>query len=167
MSPHRPARLLLRGDARRAALRKIVRPARVSARLPRGPSNNPPSYESVASVVELICDRPLADPLDNEEALINTAMVDWYAAARTECSEIAGIDFSFKQTTFRMEPAAAKTASPWAGESATSAFWRSLASRAKDTANLIARPSSDNLQRKTILSHMRTANRAILLVPNR
>ena len=37
MKPHRLVRLLLRGDARRFAVRKIIRPPRVSADLPFGP----------------------------------------------------------------------------------------------------------------------------------
>ena len=37
MNPHRPVRLLLRGDARRFAVRKILRPTKVKANLPYGP----------------------------------------------------------------------------------------------------------------------------------
>ena len=40
-SPHAPVRLLLRGDARRLAVRKIVRPARVAAVLQHGPQQDP------------------------------------------------------------------------------------------------------------------------------
>ena len=92
-------------------------------------------------------------------------MKGWYEIARSEFTNIAGTDLKFIETRFKMQPPTAKTASPWAGESAASAFWRSLASRARDTANLVARPAPDISQRKAILSHMNSASRAILLVP--
>ena len=95
MKPHRPARLLLRGDARRCAVRKIVRPARVSANLHFGPVLATPTYASVTVAAGSICERPLNQPLQNEEATMNTAMTDWYQAARTEFSDIAGVDLKF------------------------------------------------------------------------
>ena len=94
-------------------------------------------------------------------------MTTWYQSARSEFSAIAGTDLKFIETKFRMEPAAAKIASPWAGDTATSAFWRSLANRARHTASLMARPNLDYWQRRAVCSHMKAANRAILLVPKK
>ena len=56
---------------------------------------------------------------------MNAAMTDWYQSAGTEFSNMTGADLKFTQIRFRMEAALATTASPWAGQSATSAFWRS------------------------------------------
>jgi len=167
MKPHRPARLLFRGDARRLAVRKIIHPARASAHLPFGPVVAPPSYASVTAAADSVCERPLNQPLPNEEATMNTAMTDWYQAARTEFSDIAGVDLKFAPTRFRMEAALSTTASQWAGESATSALWRSLASRSHDVSFLFAKPDLDLSQRRALLSHIKSANKAILLVPKK
>ena len=87
--PHSPVRLLLRGDARRFAVRTIVRPTRVPARLPFGPSIRPPSYDEALTTAALINARPLAQPLENEDALIDKAMVKWFTVARTEWSDMS------------------------------------------------------------------------------
>ena len=167
MSPHRPVRLLLRGDARRFAVRKILRPAMVRAKLPHGPVVPAPSYEAVQAAAQEVIDRPLNLPSVDEDSALNNAMTDWYKTARTEFSSISGANLKYTQTRFRMEAALATTASPWAGESATSAFWRSLASRARDAAHLVAKPNLDKSQRRALISQMKSANRAILLVPKK
>ena len=41
INPHAPVRLLLRGDARRLAVKKLVRPGKVAAVLQHGPTQNP------------------------------------------------------------------------------------------------------------------------------
>ena len=42
-TPHWQSRLLIRGDARRLAVRKLVKPTKVAASLPFGPQHPPPS----------------------------------------------------------------------------------------------------------------------------
>ena len=101
-TPHHPARLLLRGDARRFAIRKIIRTPRVNASLPFGPAERPPSYDSVTSTANSVCARPLLHPLPDENALVNAAMTSWYQAARSEFSAIVGADLKFGETKFRM-----------------------------------------------------------------
>ena len=46
-TPHWQSRLLLRGDARRIAARKLVKPPKVEATLPQGPQRPPPDYRPV------------------------------------------------------------------------------------------------------------------------
>jgi len=164
-TPHRPVRLLLRGDARRFAVRTIVRPKRVPARLPHGPAIKPPSYDEVSCAADRINNRPIDQPLPDETAVANTAMVNWYTIARKEFTDIAGTDMKFKQTKFKFGPAIPTIASPWAGEYATSAFWRSLATRARDTANLLAKKHRDAAQNRAISHHIKSAPAAIKFLP--
>ena len=68
LNPHSVTRLLIRGDARRLAVRKLVRPAKVSGFLPQGPALREPSYAHISTT-----------PL--EPSQINSAMLDWYISA--------------------------------------------------------------------------------------
>ena len=53
-TPHFPARLLLRGDARRFDVRNLTRPKRVPPVLMHGPQPKPPSYEFVLRKVSTV-----------------------------------------------------------------------------------------------------------------
>ena len=81
----------------------------------------------------------MGQPLPNGDEVINDAMKVWFTNTGAEWSGISGQDFKCKETKFRIEPAVAKFASPWTGETAISVFRSSLASRALDTANVLAR----------------------------
>ena len=87
MSPRWASRLLLRGDARRFAIRKLIRPPKVGGLLPHGPSEAPPDYSSVRA-------------LAGEERTVNEAMITWYEAARKEFSSIAGMRLNFAEARF-------------------------------------------------------------------
>ena len=165
--PHRPARLLIRGDARRFAVSKIVRPPKVPANIPFGPPTRPPSYASITAVAMDICGRPPSTTTPEDSATIDGAMLGWYNAARAEFTQIAGTDLDFKETKFRMAPAVPCLASPWVGDSAISALWRSLANRATQVAILLRKPALDSAQRNALLSHVRCAKKAILMVPKK
>ena len=68
-NPHWPTRLIVRGDARRFAIRKLERPPKVEAILPHGPSRPHPSYDDVFSAAH--------DPSNT-----NAAATAWYTKAR-------------------------------------------------------------------------------------
>ncbi len=69
---------MIRGDAKRHAVRKLVRPKRVGAELPKGPSNQPPSYDVAAALAH--------------EGGLDQAICEWYTQARKEWSDLAGED---------------------------------------------------------------------------
>ena len=50
MNPHWASRLVLRGDARRIAIRELVKAPKVEGALPAGPSPAPPSYDNVIAL---------------------------------------------------------------------------------------------------------------------
>ena len=64
-NPHHPARLVIKGDGRRYAVRKLSRPAKVEALLPCGPPCKPPSYAAVMGA-------------GKDAASLNEAMRKWY-----------------------------------------------------------------------------------------
>ena len=76
LNPHKPVRPMERGDARRLAVRKIVRPPVVKATLPFGPAPPMPEYSDIHE--------RMPDPL-----LIDAAMNEWYTKAREEFSAIS------------------------------------------------------------------------------
>ena len=102
LSPHWPSRLILRGDAKRFAIRKLVRPPKVTGILPHGPAWIEPSYSTVLEAAV-------------HDKRIDEATVAWYTIARQEWSNLAGIDLAYKAARFKWAPAFAGTAIPWAG----------------------------------------------------
>ena len=122
IEPHYPARLLIRGDARRFATRKLVRPARVPPVLPHGPQTRPPDYESVHQNLEHVPTRLQDGGPDIEvQSFLDKAMRAWYQSARTEFSTISSEDLSPR---FVVTCAAKATASQWSGTTAVSSSWR-------------------------------------------
>ena len=75
INPHAPVRLLLRGDARRLAVKKLVRPGRVAAVLQHGPTQNP----------ELL--PPLLDE-DSTHADAEAALQAWHSRADAEFAQL-------------------------------------------------------------------------------
>ena len=87
LQPHFPCRLLLRGDARRHAVRKLTRPPKVPAVLPHGPAERPPDYSSVENLSASVQG---AGP----------AMTKWYQLARLEWSRLTGVNLHHKPHKF-------------------------------------------------------------------
>jgi hypothetical protein len=111
--PHFPARLLLRGDARRFAVRNLRRPKRVSLVLMHGPQPKPPSYASVSAKASAIPCRLQNSVTDSGlKNKLNEAATEWIKLAREELNTIALDDLSFKVPRFSWQSAAAKVASP-------------------------------------------------------
>ena len=125
MNPHWAARLILRGDARRFAVRRLVKPPRVEGSLPMGPQPVPPSYAET--------ERFAGDP-----ATLDNAVEEWYTNARKEWSSLAGYSLAHRKPRFRWMSAVGKLAKPWVGSTKLSVMWRSLARRAQDVARLVA-----------------------------
>ena len=118
--PHWATRLFLKGDAKRYALRRLCKPPLVKGVLPQGPQMQPPSYQEV---------HHLAATAEGAEQ----AMVQWYRNARAEWSALTGEELHHGAPKFRWLPAAGVVAKPWAGTTALSVMWRTLASRADET----------------------------------
>ena len=124
LSPHHPCRLIIRGDARRHAVRRLVKPMHISGVLPFGPAPLPPCY---ADVHEACKDDQLSDG----------AMNLWYVKARQEWAAITGAPDRARKTRFVWSPVAGKCASPFTGATTPSITWRILARRADDVSRLI------------------------------
>ena len=142
MNPHWASRLLLRGDARRFVVRKLVKPPKVDGVLPAGPAHEPPDYNAVTD-------------LAGSAESINAAMVAWYSAARQEFSNIAGSKLDFVEARFKWACAAGVVAKPWHGASRISVMWRSLARRTEEIAKILHRESGSPLSAALLSQHLK------------
>ena len=164
--PHFPARLLLRGDARRFQVRSLRRPKRVPPVLMHGPQPRPPSYANVVELAEAIPCRLQNSVLDSgAENKMNNAALEWTKLARIELNTIAMDDLSFRAPRFSWTSAAAKVASPWDATSTVSAVWRGLAKRAFESVAILSKWRVDDSQRRTVTKHVAALASTIELVP--
>ena len=124
MNPHWASRLLLRGDARRFAIRRLMKPPKVEGQLPAGPMPRPPCYSEVMQHV--------ANP-----DTLDLAVTSWYSLARHEWSSLVGRSLEHKAPRFRWTSAVGSLAHPQAGATTLSAMWRSLARNAQDRGRLV------------------------------
>ena len=92
LHPHHPCRVLLRGDAKRKAVRKLTRAPKVHATLPHGPAPKPPYYDEILG-------------LGGTSYQVARAMGKWYELARTEWTALAGYNLSHKKHKFHLESA--------------------------------------------------------------
>ena len=145
MNPHWPTRLIIRGDARRFAIRKLIRPPKVEGILPFGPSGSDPCYDHVTATAAL-------------GTHIDKAMVDWYSLARQEWASLTGTDLSFCNARFKWAPAIAKKSSPWAGSTAISCAWRASARRANDARRVLLRGVASSLESTVVDAHVKAAD---------
>ena len=98
LSPHWVSRLLVRGDAKRAAVRQLVRPAKVEGILPHGPARQCPDYSKVQKLID--------------SGGFGKAAIDWFKLARTEWSDLASENLAFKRCRFKWASAVCRTAAP-------------------------------------------------------
>jgi hypothetical protein len=103
-NPHWQSRLLLRGDARRLAVRKLVRPPKVEATLPFGPQRPPPDYGEVLK-------------LATEECKPDAAMLEWLRVPWSEWNDSSGQSCAFRPARFVWTSASGQLAQKWAGAS--------------------------------------------------
>ena len=162
MSPHFPARLLLRGDARRHQVRALIRPKRVPPTLMHGPQPKPPSYDSVLAELALVplrLDNTVPDIATTKR--IGTAMIDWLKLIRFEANTLSQENLEFRETHFVWRSAAAATASPWGITTTISAVWRGIAKRTIEAAATTARQVADSAQQMVVQMHARALTKAI------
>ena len=119
--PHFPVRLLLRGDARRHAIRKLTRAPKVPATLPQGPPPKPPTYASVLGA-------------GATRKGIAAAMDTWYQLARKEWAALTGTKLSYKRHRFTWECAVGAKSRDTT--TALAGGWREAARRAEDILRL-------------------------------
>ena len=72
LHPHRPVRLILRGDSRRFAVRQLVRPAKVPGTMPMGPPSKPPCYENIIETLANV--EPIS--ISNGDTVVDTSVID-------------------------------------------------------------------------------------------
>ena len=127
LHPHWPVRLLLRGDARRYLVRRLVRPQLIPAVLPHGPLHLP---------------RPVfPDGVVATSAGVEAATLQWLAAARTEWKALLGTLKDFEAPRFKWAPAQSPRADAVPASSLAAAAWRTLAARCDECAALLPLPS--------------------------
>ena len=112
--PRTLTRLLLIGDARRPAIRQLVKPSSVTAQIPYGPPAQPPVYVCVGT--------------DDVDEFIETAMRKWYTTARDGWSALIGRPVPAKPHQIVWRSAAGNLAKPFIGASYASNLWRALPS---------------------------------------
>ena len=79
VNPHKPVRLLLRGDARRFATRQMVRPKKIPAVLAHGPVATPPNYSNIAATLDKV--KPIFKGTNQDNlyaAELDSATKEWY-----------------------------------------------------------------------------------------
>ena len=140
LSPHWVSRLLIRGDARRFAIRSLQRPAPVRGSLPFGPPNKPPDYCEVGTSVA--------------GGDLQQATVQWLTAARGEWSDLTSADLAFAEHRFKWTTAIIKKASPWQSASDVSALWRALAGRVGCIMSVAHTEPANSSRRKAVSDHI-------------
>ncbi len=134
LSPHYPARLLLRGDARRHAVRQLVRPALVAAALPPGPLPEPDlRYQQATS-------------MDAQE--LDACAEQWHEAARREWRSLVGDLPGFESPRFRWAAAPGPKASSVPDATRIAFQWRQLAMRVEDSVAMLLNPNCSLAHKK-------------------
>ena len=121
LHPHAPCRLLLRGDARRHAVRKLHRAPKVPATLPHGPAPRPPSYQGVV------------DKCTSKNG-IAVAMREWYRKARKEWAALTEAKMDYQRLGFKWGCQVGNACG--SNTTALAAAWAEAAKRAEDMARL-------------------------------
>ena len=159
--PHFYSRLLVRGDAKRFAVRKLVRAPKVSDRLPFGPAAVAPSYSSMEKKNHTLIGSQMSGvPVPRASITLEGATRNFYKLARTEWSGIAGEDLGFTPHRFRWESPIGQVAKPWTGSSQTSVMWRSLARRAQEVTKVLSRDSPSSWMQAAAWGHLVAAPKA-------
>ena len=148
--PHYPVRLLLRGNARRYLVRRLVKPPLAAGELPAGPPNRPPSY--------------IQTQLAIQKGDLHEATMGWYSAARAELTDLAGTDLSHKQPYFKWAPAVSEVTPKDLGETRLSRLWRVAACGANEIGQMLVNNGDSPTQWKSmqgILLRAGTAHHAL------
>ena len=145
-TPHWQSRLLLRGDARRLADRKLVKPPKVEAHLPFGPKREPPDYEQVFSLAA-------------KAQTLDAGMREWFRASRLEWNDLSGNSSKFQPARFIWTAACGQRAQRCIGASSASVMWRVVARRTQDIARIVGAGmfSASEAQRKAVSDHLTAA----------
>ena len=122
-SPHWPSRLLVRGDARRKMVRKLVRSRKVPAVLPFGPL---PDQIPI-----------FPDGIPDDEKAIDAAAITWHQAARKEWNSLGAEVSEFKDPKFKWVNAVGPVAKPTLATTNNACHWRQFAAMFEEVANLM------------------------------
>ena len=126
LHPHWPARLILRGDGKRFAVKQLHKPTRVPGILPAGPLPDPGCCTGCTATCV-------------EEEHIEKAVDAWFDKAHAEWSSLSGVATSPSRPRFRWVQAGGVKAEPEAGAARTSIRWREMARRFDEIAAIIDR----------------------------
>ena len=123
LQPHFPVRLLIKGNARRIAVRKLVKAPKVHGILPSAPANDKRCYQEVTMLAAA--------------GKVTEAIRKWYELARKDWSDITGRDLQHKEPKFVWGSAVGRIADPYAGANFVSRLWRYSATTAKEAQKAI------------------------------
>ena len=132
LKPHFPSRLLIAGDARRHAIRKLVKPGKVEGALPHGPTAKPKPEAFRQVSTDGSC----------SAAEAHEAMQCWYKGAREEFMSLTGRHAPHTQHKLVWGSAGRRIASQYPGSNFESSCWRAAASAAHDAAKLWKAPEN-------------------------
>ena len=118
LQPHFPVRIFISGNARRLAVRKLVKAQRVHGTLPHGPANKPADFSGVHDAAR--------------KGDVTQAMTRWYKLARAEWSSLTGRNLEHRRHRFAWASAVGRVADPNAGTSFAARLWRYAATTAKE-----------------------------------
>ena len=143
--PHFPSRLYIAGDARRKAVRRLVRPRRIHGSLPHGPL--PQSGNDDWQLPAIRTPADLAYGIDK-----------WYSSARKAVHSLIGEPCQYFRPRFRWEPAAGQPAKQYAGASRVSVAWREVSTRACEVAAIMSRSDVDAGSVRVLARHAHKIN---------
>ena len=126
LHPHWPARLLMRGDGKRFAARKLHKPERVRGIPPAGPLPDPGNCDDCR-------------PLSVDTICINDAVDSWLVKAHAEWSSLSGTTTAPSKPRFKWAQAGGCKAEQEAGACRTSIRWREIARRFDEAAAIADR----------------------------
>ena len=154
LHPHLPARLYIRSDARRKAIRTLARPVKIPGRLPSGLKNRAPSYDAV----NVAC----------AQGDINEAVLQCYQTARNEWAELTGTSDDNRQPTLKWRFAAGCCAAEQAGNTTPATAWRILGKRVDEAARLLDKrqPGSEAATRLGLHQQITGARRLPKTIPD-
>ena len=138
LQPHFPVRIFISGNARRLAVRKLVKAQRVHGTLPHGPANKPADFSGVHDAAR--------------KGDVTQAMTRWYKLARAEWSSLTGRNLEHRRHRFAWASAVGRVADPNAGTSFAARLWRYAATTAKEAQQALGNKEREGYaQRRRVL----------------
>ena len=140
LHPHWPARLILRGDARRMAVRKLRRPKGVPGQIPQGPLPEQLNYPTPEPRQAGTCSRHGRGQEDGNIELLSEACETWMSHARAEWASLLSDEPDLRPVTTRWEPTLGCHTKAEVDAPRIACQWRRLASSAEEVMDCWSSP---------------------------